>query len=248
MRVDAPENTGSCARNRNPRAGAHRLGAGAEAGAHRLWQGLGRADPGRPLGGLPPSGRRREGPLGDTVCAAGGAPDISLRGPRRNVSITRAARTAAAFLSPPGSPAAGPSSQPLRAAAQALCANVTFPRAPPPPGRRAPGCQERGAARSELEGGPFISGPDRESDARADGRPGLVPARRLCATLAALLLFVPRRPCASSAGLSLSSMSLLSDSRIFSCPSPPGPVFPAFCPSPQMAFCSLPFLPLESRE
>lgn len=147
MRVDAPENTGSCARNRNPRAGAHRLGAGAEAGAHRLWQGLGRADPGRPLGGLPPSGRRREGPLGDTVCAAGGAPDISLRGPRRNVSITRAARTAAAFLSPPGSPAAGPSSQPLRAAAQALCANVTFPRAPPPPGRRAPGCQERGAAR-----------------------------------------------------------------------------------------------------
>lgn len=36
MRVDAPESTGSCARNRNPLAGVQRLGAGAEAGAHQL--------------------------------------------------------------------------------------------------------------------------------------------------------------------------------------------------------------------
>lgn len=136
--------------------------------------------PGRPLGGLPPSGRRQEGPLGESVCAAGGEPDISPRGPERNVSIAQAAPTAAALpLSRLARRLPASSPQPPRAAAQALCANVTFPRAPPPPGSRAPGCQERGATRSELEGGPFLGGSDRESDARPVGRsagPGSLPA------------------------------------------------------------------------
>lgn len=160
------------------------------------------------------------------MCAAGGEPDISLRGPRRNVSITQAARTARAF--PLLARLAG--CRPLLAAppgrrAGTLC-KCNLSAGPAPAGKSRAGLPgtRRGAARSELEGGPFISDSDRESDAWADGRPGLVPSRRLCATLAALLLFVPPRPCASSAGLSLSVMSLLSDSRIFSCPSPRGPV------------------------
>lgn len=154
------------------------------------------------------------------MCAAGGEPDISLRGPRRNVSITQAARTAAAFPLP----ARFAGCRPLLAAppgrrAGTLC-KCNLSAGPAPAGKSRAGLPgtRRGAARSELEGGPFISGSDRESDARADGRPGLVPSRRLRATLAALLLCVPRRPCASSAGLSYVP------SVGFSRPSPPGPV------------------------
>lgn len=136
-----------------------------------MGQGLGRAHRGRPVGGLPPSGRRQEGPRGDTVCAAGGEPDISLRGPRRNVSITQAARTARAFPLP----ARLAGCRPLLAAppgrrAGTLC-KCNLSAGPAPAGKSRAGLPgtRRGAARSELEGGPFISGSDRESDARADG-------------------------------------------------------------------------------
>lgn len=83
------------------------------------------------------------------------------RAPQPFLSPGPAPRLPRAALPAPRSPRPPPppAPQPLRAAcAAALCANVTFPQAPPPPGSSARRCQERGAARSELEGGPLISG------------------------------------------------------------------------------------------
>ena len=137
---------------------------GARAGVQGPGHPLGRSTRGAPGSRSPrPRGRDarllQEVPLAPPVCNL----IFFSTAPQRNFSITQAAPHAAAFpLGPPGLPAAPrhppPPAAPPGRGAEALCANVTFPQAPPPPGSCAPGCQERGSAHLELEGGPLISG------------------------------------------------------------------------------------------
>lgn len=173
-------------------------------------------------------GRADQGrPLGERsgVRLAGHLIRISPLGPQRNVSITRAAQAAAAFsLSSPGSP---PPAAPSRRAGTLCKCNLSGPRPRREAARR---CQERGGARRWKAA--RSSAADRRPVPR---RPQARSLRRLCA-LAARSLFVPSRPASLGAG---PLHHACSDSRLFPFPSPP---------SCQMAVCSLPFLPLETRE